>query len=504
MRQEEEERKKEKQRREEEEKRKEKQRLEEERLKEKLRQEEERLREKLKQEEERRKEKQRREEEEKLKEKQRQEEKGEEERKRAMEKERAEVQVDLKTLQTQKTVRGGERKEPKTGEESGSDRKEESLISFDSEDCFQQTESSNVDKLTEPLIDVVYDDFSVRKPSLEQNLSAGAGLLTRTICSCPSMMSVGTVRDEEEEEDKEEEEEIVNGGRLQRAMSPLRNFARRSRSSLHRFSIRSRRALQRRSTGTCSTQTGSYFINHEDKDADDLSDSESHQQDEIHEGTSETDSPKPVSEELLDEDEDVVDFGKEPEFVPFPEISTPLLDTSTQRSKAQLNRARNRSLPSRSFRVDLNKRGRLDWVVNTDTTDDLPTEKQSDSDKEQEEEPLQPKTVISPPSSTSKVPMFPGLSPAALLAGIKKRASGEAPAAVQESEKNKETEKKESPMEEEPPAQPVRSPRLPSHMAGAARVLPPMGGTGGSAGSSPAWLAELKSKKRMNQQGGKS
>lgn len=63
-------------------------------------------------------------------------------------------------------------------------------------------------------------------------------------------------QEEEEEEDKEEEEEESGdgGGRFQRAMSPLRSFARRSRRSLRRFSVRSRQSLQRRATETCSVR----------------------------------------------------------------------------------------------------------------------------------------------------------------------------------------------------------------------------------------------------------
>lgn len=61
--------------------------------------------------------------------------------------------------------------------------------------------------------------------------------------------------EEEEEEEKEEEEEGGDGGgRFQRAMSPLRSFARRSRRSLRRFSVRSRQTLQRRATESCSVR----------------------------------------------------------------------------------------------------------------------------------------------------------------------------------------------------------------------------------------------------------
>lgn len=66
----------------------------------------------------------------------------------------------------------------------------------------------------------------------------------------------GQEKQEEEEDDKEDEEEESGdeGGRFQRAMSPLRSFASRSRRSLHRFSIRSRKTLQRKATKTCSVR----------------------------------------------------------------------------------------------------------------------------------------------------------------------------------------------------------------------------------------------------------
>lgn len=64
--------------------------------------------------------------------------------------------------------------------------------------------------------------------------------------------------EEKQEEDDNEEVEDEGGSRtgtFQRAMSPLRSFAKRSRRSLHRFSARSRQHFQRRSTGTCSVRT---------------------------------------------------------------------------------------------------------------------------------------------------------------------------------------------------------------------------------------------------------
>lgn len=63
-------------------------------------------------------------------------------------------------------------------------------------------------------------------------------------------------KQEEEKKDKEEEERADGEGRFQRAMSPFRSFARRSRRSLRRFSVRSRQTLQRRTTDTCSVRHG--------------------------------------------------------------------------------------------------------------------------------------------------------------------------------------------------------------------------------------------------------
>lgn len=60
-----------------------------------------------------------------------------------------------------------------------------------------------------------------------------------------------------EEKQEEEEEEVGDGdggGRFQRAMSPLRSFASRSRRSLRRFSNRSRQTVQRRASQSCSVR----------------------------------------------------------------------------------------------------------------------------------------------------------------------------------------------------------------------------------------------------------
>ncbi|XP_022601293.1 uncharacterized protein KIAA1671 homolog [Seriola dumerili] len=309
---------------------------------------------------------------------------------------------------------------------------------------------------------------------------------------------------EENEEQEEEEEREDGGGRFQRAMTPLRSFARRSRRSLRRFSTRSRQTLQRRATGTRSTQVKSYFLNGEDKDTDALTDSEPGQQNGGREQTSDSDSPKHIPDqvpEVSSQDVDSTDFQSEPALASFPESSTPLLDTSAQRSKADVGKRRIRTRPSRSLRAGSTQRESPDWRAcdSADGKKASSTQRESDSDEEQ------PKTkiVCSPPPASQRVPMFPGLNPAALIAQLKRRTGGGGADGGEETEEDKGREEKASQREEKAPSpsQLSHSPRSAAHLAGAARVLPPLGGTDKGANSSPAWLKELKSKKRLSQHG---
>lgn len=318
----------------------------------------------------------------------------------------------------------------------------------------------------------------------------------------------GNVEEKQEEEDgdKEEEESGDGEGRFQRAMSPLRSFARRSRRSLRRFSLRSGQTLHRRATETCSTQVNSYCTDGEDNNTDALIDGEPEQQNGACELKSETDSAKPAPDQLPEvssEDVDNTDLQKEPELMPFPESSTPLLDTSAQRSKADLGKRRSRTRPSRSLRAGLTQTGSQDWRSRDSTVEKEISSKQRDSDSEEEQP--KPKMVCSPPPTSQRVPMFPGLSPSALIAQIKKRTGGGGTGGGEETE-NKGRQEKESQNEEvaPSPSQLSRSPRSPAHLAGAARVLPPIGGTDGGVVSSPAWLKELKSKKRLSQHEGEA
>lgn len=59
----------------------------------------------------------------------------------------------------------------------------------------------------------------------------------------------------EDRQEEEQEEGVDGGGRFQRVVSPLRNFARRSRRSLRRLSTRSRTTAHKKAGETCSVRT---------------------------------------------------------------------------------------------------------------------------------------------------------------------------------------------------------------------------------------------------------
>ncbi|XP_010792765.1 uncharacterized protein KIAA1671 homolog [Notothenia coriiceps] len=331
-------------------------------------------------------------------------------------------------------------------------------------------------------------------------------------------------KEEEDKVDEVEEEQGGDGeGSFQRAMTPLRSFARRSRRSLRRFSDRSRQTLQRRGPETCSAPVNTYSPTGEDTDA--LIDSQPEQQNGACERTPDNDSPEPVPDEVPEEpsgDPDTTDFSRVPEQAPFPESSTPLLDTSAQRSKADLGKRRSRSRPPLSMRGGFSfSNESQDWRAQDTTDEKKASSKQRDSDSEEEQP--KPKIARSPPPS-QRVPMFTGLNPASLIAQLKRRTGGVGTRGGEEKEENKESRNEEAaPSPSKPSRSPRpaarsprpaartplpaartprpadRSPRPAAHLPGAARVLPPIGGGGGGSVSSPAWLKELKSKKRLSQ-----
>lgn len=346
--------------------------------------------------------------------------------------------------------------------------------------------------------------FGGKLSAAQLQVSGWMGSVRRSLQGALELMWGTTEEKQEEDKEEEEEEEETEdggGGRFQRAISPLRSFARRSRRSLRRFSIRSRQTMQRRASETCSTQVNSYCVNEEDKDTEALIDDEPDPQNEACGQTSETDSPKPEPDQVPEDSTeafDTTDFPTAAELAPFPESSTPLLDTSVQRSKADLGKRRMRTRPPRLYREHLAESSSLDWRTCDSTDEKKSSSKQRESDSEDE----QPKSklVCSPPPTSQRVPVFPGLNPADLLAQIKRRTGGDATGGGEETEENKGREEKERQNEEvTSPSQTSRSFRSPAHLAGAARVLPPLGGNDGGSSSSPAWLKELKSKKRLSQ-----
>ncbi|KAF7668600.1 hypothetical protein LDENG_00001920 [Lucifuga dentata] len=240
-------------------------------------------------------------------------------------------------------------------------------------------------------------------------------------------------------------------------------------------------------------QVKSYCTDREGLDTEALIDNQPEQQyGACEQASSETDSSKLIqdeSPEVFSEDLDAVPCTEE-ELAPFPESSTPLLDTRAQRLKADLSKRRcHRTRPPRFTRAG-SAQDSLDSRF-CDSTEICAKQRESDSEEEQPK----PK-VVSPPPTAQRVPLFPGVNAAALMAQIKKRTDGGGAGEVEETR-----EEKVSPNEEVAPSPSLlsRSPRSASLLAGAARVLPPLGGSDGGAVSSPSWLKELKSKRRQSQ-----
>lgn len=252
----------------------------------------------------------------------------------------------------------------------------------------------------------------------------------------------------------------------------------------------------------------------EDRDAEALIDVVPEKQIEESEQTAETDSPEPVSHsDAADSPQgiDTTDFGNVADTVLFPDVFTPLLDSSAQKSKRELGKRRSRSRPSRTHRVGLSDGSSPDWRTRDSTIETDESSRQRESDSEDE----QPKAKIcSPPPASHRVSVFPGLSPAALIAQIKKKTGGGAAGGRgrEEPEEDVRREARGGHNEEAAaaaaaapsPSQLSSSPRSTAHLAGAARVLPPIGSSDGGSASCPAWLKELKTKKRLSQYGSDS
>ncbi|XP_058246079.1 titin homolog [Hemibagrus wyckioides] len=169
----------------------------------------------------------------------------------------------------------------------------------------------------------------------------------------------------------------------------------------------------------------------------------------------------------------------------FPQSPTTLLDSSAQRSKAQLSKScrRRRAPPSRAARhsavlSDGLELGTDEWRFK-DTTEDKPDlAKQQDEESDEDEPTRDSRTSTS--SQPQRVSLFPGMDPSALMAQLKKRG-----------ETDNQTDGSS-------PTQLSRSPKSP-FLGRASRVLPPVGSKENGEESSPQWLKELKTKKRFSQ-----
>ncbi|KAA0713842.1 hypothetical protein E1301_Tti015591 [Triplophysa tibetana] len=308
------------------------------------------------------------------------------------------------------------------------------------------------------------------------------------------------------------------GGSFKRGAS-LRSLANRSRESFRRFSLRSQQnlSMRRRTTSLASPSTPSSELvkrcvgqeQEENKDTDNLV-----QETDSQYGTWETGlrtdesltpatpspesnltpsprkpSPPHTSEQslLIDTTDGSATSPHRQTELPFPETPTILLDNSAQRAKAQLrSKSTRRAPPSRAARhsavlsqVPEAGAGGDEWRYRDTTEDKTDSSKpEEESDSEEQTKGLKSRTSSSS-SQPQRVALFPGMDPSALMAQLKKRES-------------------DNQTDGPSPLQLSRSPKSP-FMPRAARVLPPAGGKENGEESSPQWLKELKTKKRLSQ-----
>ncbi|XP_045547539.1 182 kDa tankyrase-1-binding protein isoform X1 [Salmo salar] len=175
----------------------------------------------------------------------------------------------------------------------------------------------------------------------------------------------------------------------------------------------------------------------------------------------------------------------------FPDICPPLLDTSAQRARAKLRKSRRtrppRAVHQNSTKATLEENHVHDWRFcdSSDKVDSL-----TRGDCESDEEQPRGREVCSPPSQPQRIPLFSGMDPSALKAQLKKRTGGGVKGADTDSQTDSLALS---------PSQLSRSPGCPSFLPGASQMLPPVGNKDGGGDSSPSWLQELKSKKRLSQ-----
>ncbi|KAL7827157.1 hypothetical protein SRHO_G00328750 [Serrasalmus rhombeus] len=306
---------------------------------------------------------------------------------------------------------------------------------------------------------------------------------------------------------------------------PLRSLASRSRESFRRFSLRSqqRLSLRRRATpsspatpSTPSSEQVKQSGHEEPKDTDTLVQETDSQygtwdtglrtDDSLTPATPSSDgnltpSPRKPTPTHTPEDATPADTPtspapsaeEPPEPFSFPETPTALLDSSALRSRAQLSkRLSRRAPPSRNARhsaalaqlTEGSAAGGEEWRYRDSTEDKTDSKPQEDEESDSEEQVRDPRMSSSSSASSQpqRVSLFPGMDPSALMAQLKKRGDGET--------------QPDGPVPSS--SQLSRSPKSP-FLPRAARVLPPAGGKENGEASSPQWLKELKTKKRLSQ-----
>lgn len=178
------------------------------------------------------------------------------------------------------------------------------------------------------------------------------------------------------------------------------------------------------------------------------------------------------------------------ELLAFPDIS-PLLDTSAQRARAKLRKSRRtrppRAVHQNSTTATLEENRVHDWRFcdSSDKVDSL-----TRGDCESDEEQPRGREVCSPPSQPQRIPLFSGMDPSALKAQLKKRTGGGVKGADTDSQTDSLALS---------PSQLSRSPGCSSFLPRTSQILPPVVNKDVGGDSSPSWLQELKSKKRLSQ-----
>uniref|UniRef100_A0A087XQX4 Tankyrase 1-binding protein C-terminal domain-containing protein n=1 Tax=Poecilia formosa TaxID=48698 RepID=A0A087XQX4_POEFO len=406
------------------------------------------------------------------------------------------MELEIKLQMEKERADQMEESQPRTEE---NDKREEKLINFDAEEP-PTSPSSHVSKNTESLIDVVYDDFSIQNPVLDvafddfsvkprrrtfQPRRETAPISSGWRVEPPRKDDLLVSFDSEPQETQQENEPKPQATLLFPTPAPETPEEEKVKRLLAEFGVKEEgdeeaerpvadqpveRKEEEMENGAQmedeseeednkEPQVNSYITNDEDKLIQTLLHSE---QDGISEQASGPDSP--TVPDASSEDLDNTDSKREMDLDAVCENSAPLLDNSSQKSKAVLGRRLTRSRPSRSLRLESAEAATVQMSV-------FKGNDEKDNQSDSEEEPPESKPVY---SSTQRVPMFPGLNPKDLLIGIKKKTGGVAAEAEERSVEDRREQETESQNKKAAPSpsQASGTPRVAPRLAGAKLVLP--------------------------------